>query len=65
MRSKNWLLPSKVLPERGQKVDWIDHGGEEVLGGTYDGVWFLPDGMYIYYVPMFWRPAEVQKKEGD
>jgi len=57
------FTPTKVcLPKRGQRVDWISPGGMQVNAGLYDGHWFLPGGMYAYYKPVAWRPAE---KEGS
>lgn len=59
-----WTNPQHKLPERGQKVDWISPGGEQVNGGTFEGgaIWFPPEStMYVYYTPAFWRPA---KSEG-
>jgi len=44
------------LPDNNTKVDWIAPGGVKVLGGTYrNGFWFLPEGVYVYYTPVFWR----------
>lgn len=51
----------KELPKEGQKVDWIAPGGDQVNGGTYKRLWFLPGGMYVYYEPIAWRPAEERK----
>jgi hypothetical protein len=56
----DWTPTDRRLPERGQRVDWISPGGEQVDGGTFAGgaVWLLPGGgMYVYYRPTFWRPA--------
>lgn len=50
-----WNLVTNGLPPRGAKVDWIGADGTEVVGGTYDGVWFRPDGRYTYLPPLFWR----------
>lgn len=58
-----WTNTQYQLPERGQKVDWISPGGEQVNGGTFQGglIWYPPDSpMYVYYTPAFWRPAKEQ-----
>lgn len=57
-----WISPREQMPERGQRVDWVDSSGNETIGGKFAGVWLLPDTpgqptMYIYYLPTFWRPA--------
>jgi hypothetical protein len=50
--------PDERRPKRGQKIDWIAPNGEVVKGGTFEGgaVWMLPEGLYVYYTPPFWRP---------
>lgn len=57
-----WTMTDERLPERGQLVDWITPGGEQVDGGKFHGgmVWFLPPDhlVYVYYRPVKWRPAE-------
>jgi hypothetical protein len=36
----------------------MDSGGNIVYGGFVRGrLWFLPDGVYVYYTPTFWRYA--------
>ena len=52
----DWIAPHERLPERGQLVDWLTSTGNQVTGGRYDGLWFLPGGVYAYYTPTFWRP---------
>lgn len=42
-----WTKVADRRPERGQKVTWIGPDGEEVEG-TFQGVWMLPDGVYVY-----------------
>lgn len=57
-KTEHWNATNRILPERGQRVDWLQGDGEIVQGGTHQGVWLLPDGMYVYYTPQFWRPNE-------
>ncbi len=65
---QRWTPTSDRLPEKGQLVDWIAPGGEQVDGGKYGGgaVWFLPgdNPMYVYYRPTYWRPAQAQPHGG-
>lgn len=73
VKESTWIpVASMCLPERGQRVDWLAPSGELVEGGAYGGVWLLPGGayegvwllpggeMYVYYVPVFWRPHQEQ-----
>ena len=53
-----WYTLAQKLPEHGQKIDWIAPDGTEVTGGQFLGVWMLPEGMYVYYTPAFWRPHQ-------
>lgn len=58
---QNWIPTKDKVPEKGQNVDWISPGGEQVNGGRFEGglIWFLPGGdMYVYYTPTYWRPAQ-------
>ena len=49
------------LPEDGRRIDWIAPDGTEIRGGNRHGrLWFLPDGMYVYYTPSFWRYADAR-----
>ena len=52
----NWNNTEDILPTKGQAVKWMDSGGN-VHEGTYQGVWLLSDGVYIYYQPQFWQEA--------
>lgn len=60
--TSEWLPLSRFRPERGQRVDWIGPSGQQVNGGKYAGMWFLPgeNPMYIYYTPVYWRPSQVE-----
>lgn len=55
--STKWTRTTDARPEHGRLVDWIAPSGEQVDGGRYDGMWFLPPdhGMYCYYTPTYWR----------
>ena len=59
-----WIPSTSELPKIGEKVDWIGPGGDEVTGGEFRGVWILPEGVYLYYTPPFWRPAQQAAKNG-
>jgi hypothetical protein len=58
-QTKNhWTPPSREMPVQGRVIDWMDSGGNIVYGGFVRGrLWFLPDGVYVYYTPTFWRYA--------
>ena len=61
----NDFIPTRdKLPAKGTLVDWIAPSGDQVNGGKYDRLWFLPSDhtVYCYYVPIAWRPAA--KPEG-
>lgn len=53
----DWIPVGTRLPERGQRVRWMGQSGQ-VATGTYEGVWLLDDGMYVYYDPTYWQPLE-------
>lgn len=56
MSMANDFLSTKLnqFPKDNSKVEWLASNGE-VVTGTYSGrLWFV-DGMYMYYVPQFWR----------
>jgi hypothetical protein len=61
MADSDWTPTTQRLPQRDQRVDWIDPSGEAVYGGMFaGGVWLLPGGAgYVDYTPTFWRPAGV------
>lgn len=51
-----------ILPHYGRLVDWIAPDGQQVNGGKmmHKNLWFLPDGVYIYYIPISWRYSQSQ-----
>ncbi len=51
-----WIPTPSRLPEQNKALVWISPSGEEVSGGWRESrLWFLPDGVYVYYEPVFWR----------
>lgn len=58
---EGWRNFQNDPPTEPQKVDWIAPDGDVIRGGEYAGgiIWLLPDSdTYIYYDPVFWRPAK-------
>lgn len=53
-----WIPTTLARPNKGQSVEWIAPSGGEPQPGTYQGVWMLPSGMYVYYTPVMWRPLK-------
>jgi len=53
-----WTPPEKALPEKGQAVVWIPPGGGTPVTGTYQGVWLMDNGVYVYYTPLMWAPLK-------
>lgn len=57
MSEQMWYKPEDKEPSNGQVVDWLDSTGYQITGGKFNnGLWLLPCGVYIYYMPTFWRP---------
>ena len=54
----DWFCPQDVMPERDCLIEWQDSTGC-VTQGEFMGVWMMDNGMYIYYVPTFWRYVDV------
>ncbi len=53
----HWFKPADKCPEQDQHVVWIPPSGGAEVHGTYHGkLWFLSDGVYVYYTPSLWRP---------
>lgn len=54
-----WFLTSERLPKEGVFVETMIADEKGIRNKTnlkYDsGLWFLPDGMYVYYQPTHWR----------
>lgn len=54
----HWTSTQFTLPEHGSTIDWKTPSGDIVYDGQYrNGLWFLPDGVYVYYTPSAWRYA--------
>lgn len=54
--SQNWNQTSKIKPQNNSKVYWMDSGGNVTKGTFSSNMWFIEsNGMYIYYVPTFWK----------
>ena len=62
-----WIKTEDRLPEPGQRVAWFRPGDRVEVRGTFKGgsIWY-PDGsdMYVYYMPLQWRPLEEGKVNG-
>ena len=53
---QNWTNVEFLTPDNDKKLNWISPSGDVVKGGPYHkGLWFLPDGMYVYYQPTYWQ----------
>lgn len=51
-----WRSPTSELPDDDQRVEWIDPDGVTEHGTYWCRVWILSDNMYVYYLPILWRP---------
>ena len=50
-----WSTDLEKCPQN-TKIDWMSQSGDYVEGGFKSGkLWFLPDGMYVYYTPICWK----------
>jgi hypothetical protein len=53
---QTWKSPSRELPPPNVVVRTMDSTGREQDLKLSGRLWFFPDGgMYVYYVPTFWR----------
>lgn len=53
---ERWYSTADALPLHDVLIDWMQSDGRIVTGGKKIGnLWFLPDGVYVYYVPKMWR----------
>lgn len=60
---EGWQRPDLHEPPHNTDIDWMTSNGDIVYGGKKSGrLWFLPDGVYVYYEPTFWR---LSKKESS
>ena len=50
----NWKKPNKEMPTKGIPIEWTDSSGT-IIKGTFEGVWMMESGVYIYYTPQKWR----------
>ncbi len=53
--SKNWTNTADQLPPEGEWVTTISSGGQEVELKRQGNLWFMDNGMYVYYTPEKWR----------
>ena len=68
MRSETkWTRTEDEKPPMGAVVDWITPNGEQVNGGKYNRMWFLPSdwAMYAYYTPTYWRLSALAAVKGE
>jgi hypothetical protein len=55
-KQTNWTPTSKQRPEIGRRIKWMDSDGQTFCGKFLGGaIWMLDTGMYVYYIPKFWR----------
>lgn len=60
--AEGWVATDMHEPPKNTKIDWMTSTGDIVYGGTKQGnLWFLPDGVYCYYRPAFWRISKQEK----
>lgn len=53
---RDWNKTTALLPEKDKSIEWMDSNGHITRGKYLGGVvWLMNNGMYIYYVPTFWR----------
>lgn len=52
---EEWVSPRHVLPVRGQRIEWLTRSGR-LVQGSYEGVFLMDCGVYVYYEPALWRP---------
>lgn len=56
-----WTRITDALPPEGQRVETMIADEDGVRNEAYlkrqGGMWFLDDGMYVYYRPTHWRMA--------
>lgn len=71
MQNNNWISCKTSLPENGVVVETkIDDGNPVTRGGVttsernvcqlrrMNRLWFLNDGVYVYYEPTHWRAVQ-------
>ncbi len=64
--TSSWFGVKFSKPPENTKIDWMEPDGHVVYSGRVKGkLWFLPDGMYIYYEPSFWRYAQNKDNENQ
>ena len=59
VKERGWTFLEDALPPEGVVVETrSEHGNVQCLVRE-SNLWFVPDhSMYVYYVPIAWRPKE-------
>lgn len=54
--NEKWIAVSERLPDEHKPIEWLrPMGGEPTRGERIGNHWVMPDGTWVYYVPVFWR----------
>ena len=55
----NWNATNSLLPPEGEVVWTLDSGGYARKLIYKNNLWWFDDmSMYVYFIPVFWKPVE-------